>query len=165
MFQLKNALIKGLLLGFILFGILKAGIMYSDYSVLKYKESQAELVESLRKELAIEISKNTTITQDNLKDLLEAKNTYEKAVIDINNEYSGRMFELEKRAEYYRSMSKPDTTTCGDLGDVTTRLDRNLEEGRKLVIDLRERLVLREEQIKIIGKQLLADRKLLGQEH
>lgn len=165
MFPLKSVLAKASIIILIIAAFLKAGSMYSDYSVLRYKQSQDDIVEQLRKQVAEEVEKNTKAAQENLVDMLEVQRIHEETIAGINSKYDSRMRELEKRTDYYRSMSETDASTCSDLRDIATRFDRRLEEGGELVRELRARLVLRDGQIEVLGKQIMADRLLLGQEY
>ena len=165
MFLFKSALGKLSVIILIVLAFLKAGSMYSDYSVLRYKESQDAIIEELRKQVVSEVEKNTTATQENLAAALEAQRLYEETITDINRKHDNRMRELEKRADYYRSVSEAGTASCEDIRDIAARFDRRLAEGGELVRELRARLVLRDGQIEVLGKQLMADRLLLGQEY
>lgn len=165
MFPLKSVLARASIIILIIAAFLKAGSMYSDYSVLRYKQSQDDIIDELRKQVAIEVENNTTTTQENLVNMLEVQRIHEETIADINSKYDSRMRELEKRTDYYRSMSETNASTCSDLRDIATRFDRRLEEGGELVRELRARLVLRDGQIEVLGKQIMADRLLLGQEY
>ena len=165
MFLLKNVLIKGSIVIVLILAVIKAGSMYSDYSVLRYKESQAQEIAILKKEIAAKERQNTELTQQHAIDILKASQLHEKAITAANTEHIGRMRKLEERAAYYKHLSESAGASCDDLRSITTRLDRRIEEGRLLVIELRERLVLRDEQLRIIGQQLVADRELLGTLH
>ena len=141
------------------------GLLYTNERnyVLKYKEEQFLAAEALRSRVSELVAENATITYQTTQDLVDLRTEHENTLNNLLTEYSGRLRNLEKRADRYRRLSETDTDECRDLGDITTRLDRSLEEGRFLVVELRERVVLREGQIGIIGKQLAADRHLLEQ--
>lgn len=165
MFLWKNVLSKFAIRAAVIAAVLYSISVYTDNAVLKYKEEQQKVTEALRKKLEVEVSKNAALMQRNTADLAKAKREYEITINDLNHEHTDRLRSLQERTNYYRGLSEASTAECRNLGNITTELDRNLVEGRRLVIELRERLELREQELRVIGKQLLADRKLLGQEH
>lgn len=143
--------------------MLSGKILYDKTVLLEHNQEQyRELVKLKDKVREIE-DVNAENTRENTRRLEELRATYEDTITGMHVEYNDRMYELEDRAIYYRSLSETSSAECRDLSDIATRFDRNLEEGRRLVIELRERLLFREEQIRVIGRQMLADRQLLGQ--
>lgn len=138
------------------------GLLYANERnyVLKYKEEQFLAAEALRSRVNELVAENAAITYKTTQDLVDLRTEHENTLNNLLTEHSGRLRNLEKRADHYRRLSETDTTECRDLGDITTRLDRSLEEGRFLVVELRDKLKLRESQLRVIGNQLKADRYL-----
>lgn len=165
MFLWKNVLSKFAIIAAAVTAVLYSISVYTDNAVLKYKEEQQKATEALRKKLEVEVSKNAALMQSNTADLAKVKREYEITINNLNHEHTDRLRSLQERTNHYRNLSEASTTECRNLGNITAELDRNLVEGRRLVIELRERLELREQELRVIGKQLLADRKLLGQEY
>lgn len=146
-------------------GILTFMLHIERGALTDYKDRQSEETSKLVSKMNKLVHENNVLSQENTLELLELRKTYEASVNDLITEHTNRVRNLEKRSDYYRSMSQAGSVECGDLGDIATRLDRSLEEGRQLVVELRSRLGLREEQIRLIGKQLKADRHLLEQDN
>lgn len=144
-------------------GILLFLVVSERGSVLRYKEEQAKVTAALTERVQELVVANAIVVQKNTSSLIVLRNKHENIVNDLRDEYSSRVRDLEKRASRYRSMSEAGAAQCGNLADITARFDRSLEEGRQLVVEFRSRLELREEQLRIIGNQLKADRHLLGQ--
>lgn len=95
-------------------------------------------------------------------ELSEAQKSFEVTVINQQRDYEQRLLLSQNRAAFYQRQAEAGASECRDLASHTARLDRSIEEGRRLVRELRETLRLRESQLIILGQQLLNDRKLLG---
>lgn len=83
-----------------------------------------------------------------------ARRQYEEDFNTLNVEYTTRMHNSEERATYYRSLSEGSESKYNHLIDHTSRLDKHIEEGRQLVIELRNHIVVRDTQIAELHKQL-----------
>lgn len=77
--------------------------------------------------------------------------------------YEQRLRRSEGRAALYRDQAEAGAAGCRDLAGHAARLDRALEEGIGLVGELQETLGFRERQLRQLGEQIHADRKLLGE--
>lgn len=128
-----------------------------------YKQAENEKILRLTLDADKLTAANALAAQKYSTDLADLEKTYEDTLSRINLEHSGRLRNLEARSDRYRRMSQNSSSECRNLGDITAKLDTALEKGRQLVVELRERVILREQQIEIIGKQLAADRHLLEQ--
>ena len=127
--------------------------------------------ETVRRDLITEQlkSKNEKLTQEN-KDLagkittnLENANAiHAKTVATLHAEYAGRLRKSEARSGIYREQAEGGTAECQRLASHATELDRSLEEGRSVVQELRTALGFRDEQLRQLGHQILADRALLN---
>ena len=127
--------------------------------------------ETARRDLITEQleSKNKKLTQEN-KDLtgkittnLENANAlHAKTVAALHAEYAGRLRKSEARSGIYREQAEGGTAECQRLAGHATELDRSLEEGRSVVQELRTTLGFRDEQLRQLGHQILADRALLN---
>ncbi|UWJ04310.1 putative Rz/Rzl spanin protein [Escherichia phage vB_EcoS_Uz-1] len=74
------------------------------------------------------------------------------------------MQQSERRASVYKRQAEAGTLECRSLASHAARLDNSLEEGRRLVEELRATVRLRDNQLIELGKQIQADRKLFEQE-
>lgn len=79
----------------------------------------------------------------------------------IHSDYSDRLLTSEERANIYKRQSEAGTSERRSLADHAARLDRSLEEGRRLVRELGATLRQRELEIGILRSQIQADRQLL----
>lgn len=121
-----------------------------------YKSKQSGIYEVLKDKYDRAEKRLERATAQNETKLKEIKDEYEQTIIDVSSSYDDRLLDLEERLAYYDSLPSngEGSSACRDIISRTARLDRSLEEGRHLVIQLRERLTLREEQLTIIGQQL-----------
>lgn len=103
-------------------------------------------------------NETTRITDE----LFKANEAYTAAVVALNVRYVTRLLDSEKRAAIYQRMSEAGPAEQERLASHAAKLDRSLEEGRRLVEELRSTVEQRESQLKLLGEQLITDRKLMG---
>lgn len=103
-------------------------------------------------------SRESKLVNEELKDV---KEKYAKAVSDLGSEHSSRMLLSRERANYYSKQAQAGTIEARGLADHAARLDTSLEEGRYLVVELRQSLLKREEELRLLGQQIKADRNVL----
>jgi len=127
----------------------------------EYREDQAEAVSKLRKEADTLEATNRITAQRNAVALTEVKNDYETALLAADSVHTSRLLDLQQRTDYYRGLSEAADSGCAELADARDRLDGLVEEGRRLVVELRQELLLRSDQLKIVKQQLTADRQLI----
>ena len=134
----------------------RVSVSFSSYRLTQIEEQRKllQVAADLEKEHAVATDRNST-------QLTNIRSTYESTINSINNEYNDRMLNLQKRTEHYRSLSQTNSTGCTELADHRDRLDRLIEEGRYLVIELREELTVRNKQLKVALDQIQTDRQLL----
>jgi hypothetical protein len=92
----------------------------------------------------------------------EAQSLREAHLADVAAQravYEQRLSQSARRAEVYRSQAEAGTVAARDLAAHAARLDSTLEEGRGLVRELRTTLGLREDQLRLLGKQIMSDRQ------
>lgn len=126
------------------------------------KQDDAEIVR-----LKAEISKkesehrleNTRITHE----LAEAQKSYEVALTQQRAEYDRRLQLSSNRAAIYQRQAESGAAQCRSLASHAAKLDGTLEEGRSLVRELRETLGLRDQQLILLGQQIVNDRVLLNE--
>lgn len=140
------------------FGQQKVNLEWSN-SKLIYEEERRLLVERIS---TLE-SNHRTDTQLNQERLLDAEKKYAKAISDQRISFDKRLRESKDRGEAYKHWLKNGTASTEYLASHAARLDRTLTEGRELVIEFRETLKLREEQLRLLGSQIKIDRNLVKQ--
>ena len=96
--------------------------------------------------------------------LQTAESNYASELARISSDYDSRMQQSERRASVYKRQAEAGTLECRGLASHAARLDNSLEEGRRLVEELRATVRLRDNQLIELGKQIQADRKLFEQE-
>lgn len=86
---------------------------------------------------------------------------YEKASAALAAERTQRLRLSTERAALYSRLAEAGPDQCRGLASHAAELDRTLEEGRSLVGELRSALGQREDQLRLLGAQIINDRKLL----
>ena len=92
--------------------------------------------------------------------LQTAESNYASELARVSSDYDSRMQQSERRASVYQRQAEAGTLECRNLASHAARLDNSLEEGRRLVEELRATVRLRDNQLIELGKQIQADRKL-----
>lgn len=92
--------------------------------------------------------------------LQTAESNHASELARISDDYDSRMLKSEQRASVYKRQAEVGSTQCTSLASHAARLDSSLEEGRRLVEELRSTIRLRDNQLIELGKQIQADRKL-----
>lgn len=96
--------------------------------------------------------------------LQTAESNYASELARVSSDYDSRMQQSERRASVYKRQAEAGAFECRSLASHAARLDNSLEEGRRLVEELRATVRLRDSQLIELGKQIQADRKLFEQE-
>jgi len=92
--------------------------------------------------------------------LQEAESNYTSELARVSSNYDSRMQQSERRAKVYQRQAQTGTSQCTNLASHAARLDSSLEEGRRLVEELRATVRLRDSQLIELGNQIQADRTL-----
>ena len=130
-----------------------------------YKKEQLEHALLLNKKIRTLEQANLDMSIKNQEELSKVRSEYEATLSVNKHDNDKRLRTMGERLTYYEQLASTSTAECRDVIERTARLDRSLEEGRQLVIRLRAELVLRDGQLIVVGKQLLADRKLVEDLH
>lgn len=130
-----------------------------------YKKEQLEHALELNRKIRTLEQANLDMSIKNQEELSKVRSEYETTLSINNRDNDERLRTIGQRLTYYERLASTSTAECRDIIERTARLDRSLEEGRQLVIRLRAELVLRDGQLIVVGKQLLADRKLVEDLH
>ena len=109
----------------------------------------------------IELAEACRAKQESIaNELVQARKEHEVAIAGQRADYDRRLLQSARRADMYQRQAEAGAIACRDLASHAARLDRALEEGRGLVLELSTTLGLREYQLKQLGAQLLSDRQL-----
>lgn len=96
-------------------------------------------------------------------ELEKAQQIHDQDVATLRADYSERLFNSEQRGSVYKRQAEGGSVERTSLASHAAQLDRSLEEGRNLVAEFRRTLEFREDQLRLLGKQIITDRALLGE--
>ena len=117
-------------------------------------------MDTLRDQYATLEAKARIDNQRNSDELAEKEKTHAVALVELRREYDGRLLQSDKRASYYQRLAKGGAVEQANLASHAARLDRSLEEGRRMVAELSATLRQRDDQLRAVSKQLENDRSL-----
>ena len=117
-------------------------------------------MDTLRDQYATLEAKARIDNQRNSDELAEKEKSHVVALVELRREYDGRLLQSDKRASYYQRLAKGGAVEQANLASHAARLDRSLEEGRRMVAELSATLRQRDEQLRAVSKQLENDRSL-----
>lgn len=117
-------------------------------------------MDTLRDQYAALEAKARIDNQRNSDELAEKEKAYAVALVELQREYDGRLLQSNKRASYYQRLAKGGAVEQANLASHAARLDRSLEEGRRMVAELSATLRQRDDQLRAVSKQLENDRSL-----
>lgn len=155
----------------VLFGALSWGAYAWAYnrgaaSVQTQWDRAREAQQVAATKLQLEYAGKEAVHRQNLErvtDALNQANTkHEQALVALRADFARRLQSSEARAGVYQRQAEAGPAQCRDLASHAARLDQSLEEGRSLVWELRATLGQRDQQIRLLGTQLLNDRQLLS---
>lgn len=113
-------------------------------------------IEALRDEAAVR-ERNYSTKIGELNGTIQTQaDAHKVALAAIADQHAARMRNSENRAATYRRMSESGATESAALAAHAAELDRALEEGRRLVAELRETLGQRDTEITQLGAGLKA---------
>ena len=117
-------------------------------------------MDTLKDQYATLESKVRIDNQRNSDELAEKELSHAVILARLNSEYAGRMQLAEQRASRYQRQAKGGAVEQANLASYAARLDRSLEEGRRMVAELSATLRQRDEQLRAVSTQLKNDRSL-----
>ena len=117
-------------------------------------------MDTLRDQYATLEAKARIDNQRNSDELAEKEKAHAVALVELKREYDGRLLQSNKRASYYQRLAKGGAVEQANLASHAARLDRSLEEGRRMVAELSATLRQRDDQLRAVSKQLENDRSL-----
>lgn len=95
------------------------------------------------------------------KELRDAQALHRTELDRLAGEWADRVRNSESRSALYQRQAQGSAVERERLGRHAAELDRSLEEGRRLVAELRATIGLRDEQLKSLAAQIRADRELM----
>lgn len=117
-------------------------------------------IDTLKDQYATLEAKARIDNQRNSDELAEKEKSHAVALVELRREYDGRLLQSNKRASYYQRLAKGGAVEQANLASHAARLDRSLEEGRRMVAELSATLRQRDDQLRAVSKQLENDRSL-----
>ena len=117
-------------------------------------------MDTLRDQYATLEAKARIDNQRNSDEFAEKEKSHAVALVELRREYDGRLLQSDKRASYYQRLAKGGAVEQANLASHAARLDRSLEEGRRMVAELSATLRQRDEQLRAVSTQLKNDRSL-----
>ena len=124
------------------------------------KATYKKAIDTLRDQYATLEAKARIDNQRNSDELAEKEKSHAVALVELRREYDGRLLQSDKRASYYQRLAKGGAVEQANLASHAARLDRSLEEGRRMVAELSATLRQRDDQLRAVSKQLENDRSL-----
>lgn len=109
--------------------------------------------------LAAEKSYLITIGKLN-NEILSSKKIYDENLNSIESDFNLRLQQSNTRASIYQRQAQAGASECRSLANHAAKLDSSLEEGRAVVRELSEVVRLRDRELVLLSKQILADRSL-----
>lgn len=126
------------------------------------KEADRKATDKLKAEYAqteaLLRAENAKVTHE----LSQANKKYEVELTQLRSDYDKRLRSSNERAQVYQRQAESGAAECRNLAVHAAKLDRNLEEGRSLVRELRATVGQRDDTIRALSQQLLNDRKLFS---
>ena len=117
-------------------------------------------MDTLKDQYATLESKVRIDNQRNSDELAEKELSHAVTLARLNSEYAGRMQLAEQRASRYQRQAQGGAVEQASLARHAARLDRSLEEGRRMVAELSATLRQRDDQLRAVSTQLKNDRSL-----
>ena len=117
-------------------------------------------MDTLKDQYATLESKVRIDNQRNSDELAEKELSHAVILARLNSEYAGRMQLAEQRASRYQRQAQGGAVEQTNLASHAARLDRSLEEGRRMVAELSATLRQRDDQLRAVSKQLENDRSI-----
>ena len=118
-------------------------------------------MDTLKDQYATLESKVRIDNQRNSDELAEKELSHAVILARLNSEYAGRMQLAEQRASRYQRQAQGGAVEQANLASHAAKLDRAVEEGRRLVAQLATTLRQRDDQLRAVSQQLINDRNLL----
>lgn len=156
------ALIAGILLWQVASGLIDHGksLVQEDWDA--DVAEQREEVERLQADIdAREVVHRAEVRRLN-NQLGEASRRHSVELASLRAGYALQLRESDERVRIYQRLSETGAVGRANLASYAAQLDRSLVEGRLVVGELRATVIQRDEQLRAVGEQLAADRRLIN---
>jgi hypothetical protein len=127
------------------------------------REGQQQAIQALHEEIGRQERAHSEETTRISNAATEERVRYEGSLAALDRTYAERLRNSEDRARRYASLADSGAASCRSLATRTAELDASLEQGRRVVEELRATVELRDTQLRLLYEQLQADRQLIGQ--
>lgn len=117
-------------------------------------------IQKVRDELSQAESKHRQEVTSLEGELRNAEALHRNELDRLTGDFTVRLRDSKSRAGVYQRQAQGGAAERDRLARHAAELDRTLEEGRRLVAELRATLGLRDEQVKSLAAQIRADRAL-----
>lgn len=137
-------------------------------SVVQHRWDQATQLDLKKVEqLKINIAKHEDVHRQESRrindELVQANKNHAVAMATLRARAAGELQQSDARAAHLLALSQAGPAQQRDVAEYAARLDRTVVEGRQLVGEFRTTLEQRDATIRALGAQILADRKLTGE--
>lgn len=126
-------------------------------------DRQKTEIARLKDEVGKKETQFRTERQAHEDELAAANRRYSSAIAGLDSRYALRLQNSERRAGRYQHLSEGSAAERAALASHAGKLDASLEEGRRLVEELRTTLEQRDAQLKAVSQELISTRKLMGE--
>lgn len=118
-----------------------------------------QLEGDIKKKEGIHLSETKRLTDE----LIGSNQKHDEAIATLNAGFAERLRNSEARANVYKRQAGGSSAERDNLAEHAARLDQSLEEGRRLVRELRETIGKRDAAIRALGSMILTDRNLFSE--
>lgn len=125
-------------------------------------EAHRQEVERLKNVIAKRQNTHREEVRSLTNELASAELRHASDIAAIRSSFAIRLRESEDRARIYEHLANSGATGRANLASYAAQLDRSLVEGRQVVGELRATVVQRDDQLRSLGRQLEADRRLIN---
>lgn len=154
------ALVVSNLLFFILWQVSKTTIANQELRIAQMEGEAAQAALAQVKKVKEIETKNQKLLDETELALKSLRTQHEITLSQLGSDYNSRMRSMQERLERYSTIARDSTVEVRNLANHTARLDRSLEEGRQLVVELRAGIKLRDQRLVVVGELLQQERAL-----
>lgn len=150
----------------VLMKVYNAGYRAGDADVTAQWQQEQLLhqkaIADLNEQIKTKENQHKQVSENISNEIAQASSEYETIVANLDSEYTIRLRNSEERSHSYQLAAESGAIERQRLASHAAELDRTLEEGRRLVEELRSSIELKDRQLRLLGSQIQADRSLLG---
>lgn len=142
----------------------KASTAHHEAEDNKEKLAMLSHIDQLKDRIASNAQKYNAQSAALSEKLAAAQAEHLSYIASLKSAYALRLRESGERAGIYERMSQASAAERASLAGHAAELDRALEEGRLLVGELRSTLAQRDQQLVVVGNELVNTRQLMEAE-